>query len=300
MYPSIMFTSKEDELFIAGHCPGVIDELVGRAQEVKLTHGLPPVHSVQFSAYRVRGEVHVLAEFEGGRLEKAVGQSQFKGRLRARPNTVKAARKRAPETTNQIIKKVKQDNHSRWKNQPPPEQCTDRAIEFSQSMTQPSIVVPPVKPIGYEVKTETQPLEEALTEDEYKILAIYVWGRVQGAGSPSQAPASDGFVNKDKSGRLPYNEFQEALNKWCHYIDLRLADEFKQTLSKLITACMTDKVLDIHKIGKMITKSDDLNQQIGGYKGYMKGISQMILRVDKFQMITVYSQLNQATKNDAC
>lgn len=207
---------------------------------------------------------------------------------------VRAAKSRQKTIRNMQVAKITQPPPppgSKWQNQPPPEQCRSRVIEFSQSMNRPSVVVPPIKPVGWSVKTAPQPLDEALTEAEYKLLAIYVWGRIQTAGRAKridfESTGSSGFTSKSA-----YSEEQEQVMNWCAHIDTILAKEHLDMLKRIIVTCASDQQLDIKIIGKMITRSNNEQRQIGGYQGYIKAIAQIIEEQDKrYRMLSRYDKL---------
>ena len=148
------------------------------------------------------------------------------------------------------------------------------------------VIVPPVKPIGYAIKTKKQPLEQALSEAEYRILAFYVYEKINCTGHA-------GTVDLNNTGgggygsKTPFSTRQEQTMRWLGYIDANLAPEHRAVLIDLVNACSNDHELDYRAVGGYLTGSKDLRQQIGGYKGYLKAVAQAILQNDKkYQLVT--------------
>jgi len=141
-------------------------------------------------------------------------------------------------------------------------------------------IVPPIKPDGYAIKTRKQDLEKALDEAEYHALATYVYRKINAIYAP-KTDAAKGVVDSQPQHKLPYSQNQEVCMSWCRTMDQMLAPEHKQVLTLLIKACVGDCQFSEKEIGRKITGSKDQRQQIGGYKGYLKAISQALLENGK-------------------
>ena len=181
-------------------------------------------------------------------------------------------------------KQQKQQNtlSSSWNGVPTKERArraTEIAPPESKSQTR-CTIVPPIKPHGYAVKTKKNHLEKALDDAEYHALALYVYGRIHAEATPSttdlNSAGGGGYGSK-----LPFSAKKQLAINWCAFIDNKLAPEHLDILEELVQACVGEQKLDEHVIGKAVTGSNDNRQKIGGYKGYLKAVSQLILENDK-------------------
>lgn len=178
---------------------------------------------------------------------------------------------------------------SRWENHPTKELKSKRDIAMPTDARSPAVSVPPVKPINYAVKTRKQPLEQALTEAEYLMLAKYVYRVLRLIGQPKTS--SDEIGGGGYTSKSPVRDENLDIRDWVNFISDRLAFEHKEKLNELLQACASDCNFDPAGIGKDITGSKDLRQQIGGFKGYYKAVAQAILENDKkHQFLLKYSR----------
>lgn len=155
------------------------------------------------------------------------------------------------------------------------------------------VMVPHVKPPDHAVKTKKQPLEQALTEAEYRMLAIYVYKAISTLSTPKtsnhEAVGGGGYESK-----TPFSEQHQLDSNWLAAIEEPLSIEQRRMLLRLVHGCIADNNLDLKAIGYYITGSKDIRQQTGGFKGYYKATAQQILQNDKNYQQTLHFEQMRA------
>ncbi len=280
-FPEITYNNSQTQRFVCSLGSSLIDELVARSRDLRASYGLPPALIIKISAYRVGANTKVLAEFEGGRLEKTLGSANsFRGRLKAKPEVIRAVSERKKTVRTVVTGEVTPKNITRWDNVPPKEQRQKRYFQMPQKINAPAVVAPPLLPPGYAVTGNKGAMGEALNGVEYQVLTEYVYRKIHSLSTPKvQDYDNDGHAGFGP--KTPLNEWQRIQMDYCANMEEGLSDEHIDELNTMIIACANEHGISLESIGMKISGSRCPKEQIGVVKGYFKAVAQSLVKNDK-------------------
>lgn len=280
-FPEITYNNEQSHKFVCSLDQSIINDIVVRSKDLRASVGLPPVLSIKLSAYRFGSDVRILAEFEGGKLEKIIQNiNGFKGRLKAKPQAVKAASQRKKTVQTEVTGQVTQKNITRWDNVPPKEQRQKRYFQMPEKLNAPAVAAPPLLPPGYAVTGNKGTIGEALTNQEYYVLTEYVYRKIHSLSTPKvQDFNNDGFSGFGP--KIPLDEWQRQQMDYCSSIEQGLPREHLDELNAMIVACCQEHGISLENIGLRISGSKCPKEQVGVVKGYFKAVAQNLMINDK-------------------
>lgn len=279
-FPEITDNNEQSHKFVCCLDQSIINDIVTRSKDLRASVGLPPALSIKLSAYRLGSDVRVLAEFEGGTLERIINNTNgFKGNLKAKPETVRAVTQRKKADLNEVTGEVPRKNITRWDNVPPKEQRDKRNYQMPEKLNAPAVVPPPLLPPGYAVTGNKGTIGEALTNPEYHVLTEYVYRKIHSLSTPKvQDFNNDGF--SEFCPKTPLNEWQRQQMDYCSFMEQGLPQEHLDELNAMIAACCQEHGISLEDLGLRISGTKCPKEQVGVVKGYFKAVAQLLLRKD--------------------